>query len=942
MRKYLFALFSVVMLIGCQSGEEDTEDTSTESDAATGESMEQTASSNEETTEETTTEESIEESTEENTSTEASGNTEEASSEETTETETSSDQSSDAEQVNVLATRCIISNLGNCEGIPLDAQKAEYERLLDEGVLGKREVTDTFVENVMGSHMTMHNQDKGPSIAEGQYPPSDITITAKYFEMELEDYYNGESEAALEYLVEETSLYGATVANKESGKFSDYKLYSAKAVESEDGEPIRGQIEKVYSHASSDGIERERVSYKLGGRRGSAEPGEIHLGEIESRELVETNIEYEPDIKEEYGPVSDASPHARECVIKFNIECDLDSVEEVKDAYDQYVANGTLPEATEAESYPAKIDASREEINYQMNRIEPVSAKSYNNHFKHYAYDLMQYYNGESEEVLHYLQPDSEAYESIVANNEGGDYENYENHLVSVDDRVFSETSEPPQEMILERVYSHATSDGERRNRALYQFELDEVSGIQIISYDELSDAPDEGTTEENAETSPEETTEEKASTEPPDHAEEAPTEKPTASASFREQADTKSEPDQVNVHATRCIISNLNDHCENVPLDDQKAAYQHLLDEGVFGKRDITVTFPENVMGSHMYMHNQNPEGPTDADHQPLSSADITARYFAMELEDYYNGENEAALEYLKADSPIYESTVENKQSGNYKDYKLYNVEVTDISPIEGMRAVQIERIYSHASSNGIERARTIYTRNQDGNSGPIERIQLETVESEELLEENMDYSEETAESYGPPNTASAHARECVLKFYNECEVDSIEEVRDAYDQYIENGTLPEATEANSYPSRIDKSRRNLGYTRRIVGGDSNRSYDNYLKNYAYDLMQYYNGESDDVLHYLQPDSEAYESIVANNESGDYRNHENHLVRVDRNNLSIHEMGPQEVLLERAYSHATSDGKRRSNVLYQLELDDASGIQIVSFEELSNVSFEE
>ncbi|MFC3418718.1 hypothetical protein ACFOLA_04410 [Salinicoccus hispanicus] len=494
MRKYLFALFSVAMLIGCQSGEEEAGDTSTESESVSEETIEQ------ETTEAETTEESTEESTEKSAedlteeSTDSEGSENEAdNSEESTESDTSSDQASgesDSEQVNVLATRCIISNLGDCEGVPLEAQKAEYERLLNEGVLGKMDVTDTFLEDVLGSHLTMHNQNDAGTFPEDRYPPSSVDDTIKYFTMELENYYNGESEAALGYLKEGSSLYQSTVENKKAGDFMDYKLYDVKVMPLEDSAgPDSREIERVYSHASSNGIERDRVSYDTP-ENNSGDNGKIQLAAIEDHELLEENIDYEEEINEAYGSANTAPAHARECVIQFIRTCKSDAVDDVRDAYDQYVANGTLPEATEAESYPARIDESRTEIDYAIRAAGSMSAKNYVNYFQHYAYDLMQYYNDKSDDVIYYLEPDSEAYDAIVANKETGNYNDHENYLVNVDDKNFSYMSNPPQKMILERVYSHATSERKRKNSVLYKLKLDEVSGIKIISYEELSDEP--------------------------------------------------------------------------------------------------------------------------------------------------------------------------------------------------------------------------------------------------------------------------------------------------------------------------------------------------------------------------------------------------------------------------------------------------------------------
>lgn len=465
MRKYLFVLFNVMLLVGCQSAEEETEDVSNaENSAAEEETQAQT--------------DVIDDS--ETQAEEGAGDT----------SEESSEQGSETEQVNVVAERCIISNLGDCEGVPLEDQKAAFQRLLDEGVLGKMEMSDTFLEEVLGAHVIMHNQSEDNTYPEDRYPPSSVDDTVKYYSMELENYYNGESEAVFGYLKEDSPLYQSIVENRESGDFEDYKLYDVEVVPAEGSDgPSSRMVERVYSHASSNGIERERVSYDTPDNN-TGPDGKIQLGDIESREIIEEDIEYEEEINEVYGPANDASPHARECVINFIRTCELDSIDDVRDAYDQYVANGTLPEATEAESYPAKIDESREQINYQIRASGSMAARNYKNYFKHYAHDLKKFYNGESEDVFHYVKPESEAHEALIASKESGDYTDHENHVVDVDDSRFSYMDDAPQEMILERVYSHAATDGKRNDSVLYEMELHDVSGIQIRSFEELSDEP--------------------------------------------------------------------------------------------------------------------------------------------------------------------------------------------------------------------------------------------------------------------------------------------------------------------------------------------------------------------------------------------------------------------------------------------------------------------
>ncbi|GAB3058949.1 hypothetical protein ACFOU0_04545 [Salinicoccus sesuvii] len=469
MRKYLFVLFSLMLLIGCQSAEEEADDASN-----AGDSAESTADDSE-----TSTEDSMEDTT-----------TEEDSSSESADSSENASEQDDSEEINVAAERCIISNLGDCDGVPLEEQKAAFQRLVDEGVFGKMEMSDTFLEEVLGAHVVMHNQIEHNTYPEDRYPPSSVDDTIKYYSMELENYYNGEDEAVLDYLKEDSPLYQSIVENKESGDFADYKLYDIEMMPAEgSGGPSSRVVERIYSHASSNGIERERVSYDTSDNDTGAN-GKIQLGDIESREVLEENIEYEEEVNEVYGPANTASPHARECVINFIRTCELDSIEDVRDAYDQYVANDTLPEATEAKSYPAKIDESREKINYQVRAAGSMVSKNYENYLKHYVYDLLQFYNEESGDALYYVRPESEAYDAILANKESGDYADQENHLVNVDDDRFNDMDEGTQEMVVERVYSDGSADGKRNSSVLYQFDLDDVSGIQIKSFEELSDEP--------------------------------------------------------------------------------------------------------------------------------------------------------------------------------------------------------------------------------------------------------------------------------------------------------------------------------------------------------------------------------------------------------------------------------------------------------------------
>lgn len=103
------------------------------------------------------------------------------------------------------------------------------------------------------------------------------------------------------------------------------------------------------------------------------------------------------------------------------------------------------------------------------------------------------------------------------------------------------------------------------------------------------------------------------------------------------------------------------------------------------------------------------------------------------------------------------------------------------------------------------------------------------------------------------------------------------------------------------------------------------------FIETYIDSLMDYYNnGDSDRLLTMTQTESPNFWAIEENKESGDFSDHETYNIEI----LDIEETQSEfQVTVEREYSHASSDGRETTEVVYTI-IETPRGFQVFDYEE--------
>ncbi|WP_031544147.1 hypothetical protein [Salinicoccus luteus] len=110
------------------------------------------------------------------------------------------------------------------------------------------------------------------------------------------------------------------------------------------------------------------------------------------------------------------------------------------------------------------------------------------------------------------------------------------------------------------------------------------------------------------------------------------------------------------------------------------------------------------------------------------------------------------------------------------------------------------------------------------------------------------------------------------------------------------------------------------------------------FIDAYIDDLMAYYNNGNEDILLSTRETSPNYEKISANRVSGNYRNHETYELNIK--NITPAGGSAYEVTVSREYSHATSNGRRITEVEYSI-VNTPQGFMMYDYQELNNKSVE-
>ncbi|WP_411843737.1 hypothetical protein [Salinicoccus sp. HZC-1] len=223
----------------------------------------------------------------------------------------------------------------------------------------------------------------------------------------------------------------------------------------------------------------------------------------------------------------------------------------------------------------------------------------------------------------------------------------------------------------------------------------------------------------------------------------------------------------------------------------------------------------------------------------------------------------------------------------------------------------------------------------NEDNASDSRNNNDSTTEESDANTAESSD-SPETDDTNTPDpdelaDDTSGHeysaAKQCILSKLTDCEGISRAEQFDAYNALVAEGRLPDAPNTDCLECAVQHSFDALDGD---VQADT-EEISTFVTEYLNLLPKYYNGNSDAVLDYLVSYGNAHNKLLANKDSGNYRNHTTHSVTID----SVERVqGIIEVYTYRQYSHQTSNGMYETHVKYEL-IEDKDGLHISDYTEL-------
>ncbi|MHC0552499.1 hypothetical protein [Salinicoccus sp. CNSTN-B1] len=106
------------------------------------------------------------------------------------------------------------------------------------------------------------------------------------------------------------------------------------------------------------------------------------------------------------------------------------------------------------------------------------------------------------------------------------------------------------------------------------------------------------------------------------------------------------------------------------------------------------------------------------------------------------------------------------------------------------------------------------------------------------------------------------------------------------------------------------------------------------FIEGYIEELMAYYNGNAEDIITFTRENSPNFEKISANKDSGNYRNHKTYGINVK--DVTQTDGNTYKVTASRQYSHATSNGKRFTEVEYTI-VETPQGFMVFDYHEVNN-----
>lgn len=233
-----------------------------------------------------------------------------------------------------------------------------------------------------------------------------------------------------------------------------------------------------------------------------------------------------------------------------------------------------------------------------------------------------------------------------------------------------------------------------------------------------------------------------------------------------------------------------------------------------------------------------------------------------------------------------------------------------------------------------------------EDEQDNPREEDSNAENEQESSSEETQN-DEETEDSAGNNENYDA-AERCIMSELTECEGVSTENQFMAYQNLVEDGTLPQSPVNDCLPCAVKYSfEAEYGESKSIdlsvlprseEAPEEINSHLQFVRQYLFALPGYYNDQNNEALEFYQKGSAGQNLLTANKTSGRYANHMTYSVHIDYEEQNSD--GSSNVYIYRTYSHVNTNGIYENYVLYNVMASNGRNY-IIGYEEIENVRIE-
>lgn len=187
---------------------------------------------------------------------------------------------------------------------------------------------------------------------------------------------------------------------------------------------------------------------------------------------------------------------AEHCIMTQLTECDNVPEAEQFQAYNDLVADGTLPQAPGSGCLPCGVKYSFEAkygesapLTYSiLPRSDEIPGDITNTSefVQQYLFTLPVYFNNHNEEALSFYLPESPGYNALFANKASGNYGNHMTYSVFIDSEV--ENLDGSMNVYATRTYSHINTHGVFEVYARYRV-IEQDGRFYLTDYEELENS---------------------------------------------------------------------------------------------------------------------------------------------------------------------------------------------------------------------------------------------------------------------------------------------------------------------------------------------------------------------------------------------------------------------------------------------------------------------